>query len=294
MPPCAAINCRNRDTRENREKGLSFHRFPHCNAQLLKQWVVNMRRNGWIPAARSQLCSSHFTEENFDRTGQTVRLRQNAVPTVFDFPDHLLKNSARRKPPKVRTPVIQEPDVSPSCSTDPDPPVPEHHDTFKDHSYAITDSPRELKRLLDEAVGKLAGCKKKLKTEQQKARRLKRKVESLQGIVDTLQHEHIISTNCADILEGTFSGVTKEVLKRILGKKEGKGATAFPEELKAFAMTLQFYSEKAYNYVRETFDLALPHPRQLRKWYSKVDRDPGFTLHFDENAIEEPSANYGM
>ncbi|XP_054644954.1 excitatory amino acid transporter 4 isoform X3 [Dunckerocampus dactyliophorus] len=50
-----------------------------------------MRRDRWIPAARSQLCSSHFTEENLDRTGQTVRLGQNAVPTIFDFPDHLLK-----------------------------------------------------------------------------------------------------------------------------------------------------------------------------------------------------------
>lgn len=52
---------------------------------------------------------------------------------------------------------------------------------------------------------------------------------------------------------------------------------SYSEELKAFAMTLQFYSSNAYDYVRETFDLALPHPQQIRSWYTEVDGDPGFT-----------------
>ena len=42
-------------------------------------------------------------------------------------------------------------------------------------------------------------------------------------------------------------------------------------------MTLKFYSAKAYDYVRETFDLALPHPRTIRTWYCGVEEDPGFT-----------------
>ena len=42
-------------------------------------------------------------------------------------------------------------------------------------------------------------------------------------------------------------------------------------------MTLQFYSAKAYDFVRETFDLALPHPRSLRTWYSHINGEPGFT-----------------
>ena len=52
---------------------------------------------------------------------------------------------------------------------------------------------------------------------------------------------------------------------------------AYPEELKAFALTLHFYSAKAYDFVRQTFDMALPHPTLIRSWYAKINGDPGFT-----------------
>jgi hypothetical protein len=66
-------------------------RFPLSNPALTKQWIVNMKRDKFMPVASSRLCSEHFSEECFDRTGQNVRLRDNAVPTVFKFPDHLTK-----------------------------------------------------------------------------------------------------------------------------------------------------------------------------------------------------------
>jgi hypothetical protein len=47
--------------------------------------------------------------------------------------------------------------------------------------------------------------------------------------------------------------------------------------LKSFALTLQFYSAKAYEFVRKTFDIALPSQSQIRRWYGKVAADPGFT-----------------
>lgn len=48
-------------------------------------------------------------------------------------------------------------------------------------------------------------------------------------------------------------------------------------ELKSFALTLQFYSAKAYEFVRQSFSLGLPHQRQIRRWYSKIPAEPGFT-----------------
>ena len=40
---------------------------------------------------------------------------------------------------------------------------------------------------------------------------------------------------------------------------------------------MQFYSARAYQYVRRTFDLALPTPRQIRAWYGGINGEPGFT-----------------
>ena len=42
-------------------------------------------------------------------------------------------------------------------------------------------------------------------------------------------------------------------------------------------MTLRFYSAKAYRYVRKTFDLGLPDPSTVSKWYNVIDGEAGFT-----------------
>ena len=41
-------------------------------------------------------------------------------------------------------------------------------------------------------------------------------------------------------------------------------------------MTLH-YSAKAYRFVRQSFELGLPYPGVIQKWYSSISGDPGFT-----------------
>lgn len=43
------------------------------------------RRKG-STSVSSVLCSAHFKPEDIDRTGQTVRIRDGAKPSVFKFP----------------------------------------------------------------------------------------------------------------------------------------------------------------------------------------------------------------
>lgn len=43
------------------------------------------------------------------------------------------------------------------------------------------------------------------------------------------------------------------------------------KSVQAFALALQCFSSKAYEYVREMFNLGLPHLVTLRKWCSIVD-----------------------
>ncbi|CAG4957683.1 unnamed protein product [Colias eurytheme] len=47
--------------------------------------------------------------------------------------------------------------------------------------------------------------------------------------------------------------------------------------MKIFCLTLNFYSLKAYEYVRQTFRTCLPHSKTLSKWYAHINGEPGFT-----------------
>ena len=123
---------------------------------------------------------------------------------------------------------------------------------------------------------KLKSLKKKLKSSQQKSRRLKKKVTSMKEIVKSLKKQDLISTSYEEMLNQAFSSVPLGLMKRMAAKKSGKGWRYSPE-LKSFALTLQFYSAKAYEFVRKTFNIALPSQSQIRRWYGKVAADPGFT-----------------
>ena len=107
--------------------------------------------------------------------------------------------------------------------------------------------------------------------------RLKKKVESLQTVVDELKKKNFVSNECAILLENTFSGVWRKMMERLVQQKKKKSSSVYPPELRSFAITLKYYSSKAYQFVRKSFDLALPHPSVIRSWYSSIDSEPGFT-----------------
>ena len=130
-------------------------------------------------------------------------------------------------------------------------------DGDNDHNHNSKDSPRKLKQELNRVNLHVFS--------QQKSRRLKTKVTSLKNIVMQLRKKQLISSSCEKMLKRNFSSVPLAMLKRI-NSKSGKGCK-YPPELKSFALTLQFYSSKAYEFVRKTFNLALPHQVQVRKWY---------------------------
>ena len=90
--------------------------------------------------------------------------------------------------------------------------------------------------------------------------------------MQTVSKSGLISPECEESLHNTLSGVPTQLIKRLTNKKN----TPYPPELRLFAMTLQYYFAKAYEYVRTTINLALSHQSQIRKWYSKVPAGPGF------------------
>ena len=97
----------------------------------------------------------------------------------------------------------------------------------------------------------------------------------MKEIIDSIKKRKLISDTCDQILTSRFSAVPSELVRR-MSRTSHKGVR-YSKELKSFAMTLQYYSAKAYNLVRTTFDLALPHPSVIRRWYGKIPAEPGFT-----------------
>ena len=120
--------------------------------------------------------------------------------------------------------------------------------------------------------------REKMRMSRQKVIRLQKKVNSLNELIKTLKDKDLISDQVKETLEGKFSGISHEIFQRLSKqkKKTGQGLKYTPE-LKSFALTLQFYSTKAYKFVRKMFNLALPHPNVVSNWYSKIPAEPGFT-----------------
>ncbi|XP_023280559.1 THAP domain-containing protein 5-like isoform X2 [Seriola lalandi dorsalis] len=50
-----------------------------------------MKLKDWTPSRFSVLCVNHFEEQYIDRTGKCVKLREDAVPTMFSSPDETQK-----------------------------------------------------------------------------------------------------------------------------------------------------------------------------------------------------------
>lgn len=119
--------------------------------------------------------------------------------------------------------------------------------------------------------------KKKIKTLQQSQRRLAQKVAHLQDVIKNLSENRILADEDVATLQ-SLGGSRKDLLMRQLARKSGAPLqTTYSPELRAFALTLHFYSPRAYRYVRAVFDTCLPHPKTLSKWYQSVDGAAGFS-----------------
>ena len=200
----------------------------------------------------------HFEDSCFIVTNDTRRLQAIAVPTKVDFPPRLQKTDRKRKPPlQLTVPVtvasssMSAPDCTPPSSMSaPDcgPSSDEHPSVtvIHDHPYDVKKSPSKLKREFDNALQVVSKFKKKLKVSQRKTSRLKKKVDSLISVVESLKENHLVSSACADVLETTFVGASRDLMKRIVSQTANKKPGAYTAELRSFAMTLKFYSAKAY------------------------------------------------
>ncbi|EFN70574.1 THAP domain-containing protein 9, partial [Camponotus floridanus] len=116
----------------------------------------------------------------------------------------------------------------------------------------------------------------RIKTLTQKTRRMKKKIVSLENILEAIKQKNFLEEEQLYNLKGISIG-NAHLLKRVVYKSKGKSLSQkYSPELRIFALTLHYYSPRAYSFVRETFNSCLPHPKTLYKWYCSVNGEPGF------------------
>ena len=138
-----------------------------------------------------------------------------------------------------------------------------HQSEITEHSYAVADSPRKLKRRCDELEEQLRDTKRSLYNAERREARAKCTVAK---VLDDLCKEKLIAAETQSLLK-TFEKIPTNLFV--------KDSSAYTEEQRQFATTVHYYSPKAYEFCRKT--LHLPSESTLRRWLSGIDYHPGFS-----------------
>ncbi|GAA6106970.1 THAP domain-containing protein 6 isoform X1, partial [Tachysurus ichikawai] len=183
---CAAYKCSTERNLKTKQQGITFHRFP-SDAKLRKIWETALRKEGFSATPHTVLCSQHFTEDAIDRTGQIVRLREGAVPSIFNFPAHLQK-----KPIKPRKTATSQKAAAPYEVVVVKADSNSNKDKTKtlEHSYALDPSPNRVKDRLAKALANMERLQRQLRNAKDRERRCK---TTLKSALDDLKERNLIT-----------------------------------------------------------------------------------------------------
>ncbi|XP_061881662.1 THAP domain-containing protein 6 isoform X6 [Entelurus aequoreus] len=172
---CAALGCVNKRTADTKTKRITFHKFPK-EKELRKQWEVAARKKGFSATKSTVLCSEHFKPHDIDATGQTVRIREGARPSVFNFQYPLQKHVFTRTT-KTSKKAQERLKAESECSGNlQQAKPPSLHLPSVDHCYALPASPADVKARLTEALARVESLEHELRIVKDRERRSKNTV----------------------------------------------------------------------------------------------------------------------
>ncbi|KAL0966330.1 hypothetical protein UPYG_G00293970 [Umbra pygmaea] len=128
---CAAYGCSNERNEKTKQKGITFHSFP-SDKQRRQSWTIALRREGFEPKTAPYCAAVIFGLKILTKSGQTVRLRQGATPSIFKFPDHLSKQPSSSRLSRTSNRAIEE---SPHTPVRGRPAL--FDQSISDHQYAL-------------------------------------------------------------------------------------------------------------------------------------------------------------
>lgn len=208
---CAAAGCA---ATYNKHINISFHRFP-LDPKRRKEWVRLVRRKNFVPGKHTFLCSKHFEASCFDLTGQTRRLKIDAVPTIFDFCTHIksLKLKSRNLLKKSNSFTSAGP-----CNLK----LNSSQQVLLEHSYAFR-NPMEAKKRIIKLEKEIASLRRKMKTCLQRERRATRRWIKATCFVKSLEAGHMLPKGISEqILSTALSSLPLEDLKILQQDQQDK------------------------------------------------------------------------
>ena len=98
---CSAYRCANRASKDS---PVPIHSFPLQNKDLCPTWIAALRRVDSKPTSNSSVFSNQFLPSDCtDSASERRKLKQDVMPTAFNFPNNLVPKTPRRKLPTKRT-----------------------------------------------------------------------------------------------------------------------------------------------------------------------------------------------
>ena len=127
-----------------------------------------------------------------------------------------------------------------------------------DHTYA--EELESLKRKLTSEEQKKESVFKKLRSSRKKVKRLEDAVLDLRKELNVSYEKFGIDKSKQILIDQAASDISYQLLSRSVQNDNDYGP-----EIRKFALTLNFYSRKAYNFVRKSFNNALPHGESIEQ-----------------------------
>jgi hypothetical protein len=159
-------------------------------------------------------------------------------------------------------------------------PKPPTQSVMQDHNYCTSPSkviPR-LRRSLD---------KKRKKIRALTSKNL-RKEKTIKGLVQKLENARHLSKEQSQSLLSNFGHMTKDLFINERKYANKSKSARYRDTIKQFAVTLHFYSPKAYRFVRKS--LHLPCSATIRAWAASIKCEPGFMtciIEHLQNTLDE-------
>lgn len=243
-----------------------------------------------IPTKYTRICSEHFKANDYKTAvgnRNHILLKDDAIPSVFNSTLSDNPNTSKNSvvidigsptdiPISLEDPItskrrlfgnISIPSDVPSTSCNEDVTTPKRfkrNATFSPDQYNSTDNspcrpsyilPKKGRPNNKNLPTPVTPIKRKLKSRvkvlQQKVRRLNSKILNMQDLLAEIKKKKLIDDDAQRLLENEFEGTHLELFKNELSNKKRKPTGCrYSEELKKFALTLNYYSPKAYKFCR--------------------------------------------